>query len=312
MPPSIKRQTPPVSKQPTFAAGSILSTAKPVNTLREDKVKVCLYGRNRSGKTTLAAQFPKPILFVSSEPASNGGALSIADIEGAPLIRVARCPRPDAPKNAVCGSAKVVAIANELYANNPFATVVLDTVTSLQDIVLTELLDLPSVPEMLTWGTVPDGVYQMRAEKLRESIRPLLELQNCNIVMLAQEADHNKQEDRSGKRKLMGTMQQESFMAPALGATNAKWLQDACGYVFQIYEDEITETVSIPSVTGGATMQVVQGTGKRQRHLRMLYHPNFAAGGRWAFDPSIPEFVTAPTPKQLYSAMAKYIPALKV
>ena len=274
---------------------------------------MCLYGRNRSGKTTLAAQFKKPLLLISSEPDANGGANSVSDVQGVSLIRVS--PKR-IPGDTVHGSAKLVAIANELALSNPFATVVLDTVTSLQDVILVELMGLSKVPEMLSWGFVPDGVYQQRAEKLRETVRPLLDLQNCNIVILAQEKDHNAQEDRGGKNKILHTMQQGSFMAPSLGATNAQWLQDACGYVIQIYEDELMQEVQVPQndAQGRPMEPAIQriGTGKRQRHLRLLYHPNFAAGGRWQYNRDMPEFVTAPTPAELYGAMARYIPALRV
>lgn len=309
--PSIKRQEPPKSVS-SFPQGSILGTAVAVTQLREERIKLCIYGRNRSGKTSLAAQFRKPLLLISSEPDANGGAMSVANMEGISLIRVSA---KKLPGDRVQGSAKVVAIANELAENNPFATVVMDTVTSLQDLVLVELMGLSKVPEVLSWGMVPDGVYLQRAEKVRETIRPLLDLQNCNVVILAQEKDHNAAEDRGGKSKILHTMQQGSFMAPSLGATNAQWLQDACGYVIQIYEDELQQEVVIPQMdsTGKPLPPVVQlvGTGKRQRHLRLLYHPNFAAGGRWQFDRNVPEFVTAPTPRGLYEAMSQYIPSLK-
>ena len=308
---------PPVSKQPAqpqFASGSLLAGAVPVSSLREDRVKVCIYGRNRSGKTTLAAQFPKPILVISSEPGATGGATSIATTEGVSLIRVSSKrmvdPTTKLPEK-VYGSAKVVGIANELAQANPFATVILDTITSLQDVILVEFMGLSKVPEMLSWGFVPDGVYQNRAEKLRETVRPILELENCNVVILAQEKDHNASEDRSGRSKLMHTMQQGSFMAPSLGSTNAEWLETNCGYVIQIYEDELQQEVSIPRAGAPPITQRV-GTGKRQRHLRLLYHPNFAAGGRWVFERGTPEFVTAPTPRELYEAMARYVPSLKV
>lgn len=328
MPPSINRQTPP-RQSALPAQDSILSTAIPVTQLREQWAKLCIYGRNRSGKTTLAAQFKKRILIISTEPDACGGATSISNMEDISIIRVSNVMlgqnekgewvNADDPtcvrKDKVKGSTKVVLLARELAANNPFATVVFDTVTSLQDIILVELMGLSKVPEMLSWGTVPDGVYQGRAEKLRETLRPLLELQNCNLVILAQEKDHNAQEDRSGKSKLMHTMQMGSFMAPALGSTNAQWLQDNCGYVVQIYEDEVTQEVQIPRVDarGQPLPPSVQkvGTGKRQRHLRLLYHPNFAAGPRFVYNPTIPEFVTAPTPKELYEAMAQFIPALR-
>lgn len=312
MPPSIKRQAPPGPAPTAFPPGSILATAVPVTSLREDRIKLCIYGRNRSGKTTLAAEAEKPLLVISSEPDSCGGATSISNVQGVSLIRISA---KKLPGDVVHGSAKVVAIAHELAARNPFKTVVFDTVTSLQDIILVELLGLSKVPELMSWGTVPDGTYQRRAEKLRETLRPLLDLNNCNLIVLAQEADHNAQEDRGGRNKLLNTMQQGSFMAPALGATNAKWLQDNCGYVVQIYDDEVTQEIPIPqSDENGQPMPPVMqrvGTGKRQRHLRLLYHPNFAAGGRWQWDRNVPEFVTAPTPKELYAAMAAFIPALK-
>lgn len=319
--PQVTRQVPP---KPTvsFPAGSVLATAVPVTSLREMFVKMCIYGRNRSGKTTMAGEIAKaamkktgkPSLIISPEPDENGGATSISDIDGIIISRVTPPNRP-IPGDKVKGSAKVVAIANQLAESNPFAWVFLDTITSLQDVNLVEIMGLSKIPEVLSWGFVPDGVYQQRAEKLRETVRPLLGLTNCNVCILAQEKDHNATEDRGGKNKLMHTMQMGSFMAPALGATNAQWLQDNCGYVIQIYEDEVMQEVSIPmhAPDGKPAPPVIQkvGTGKRQRHLRLLYHPNFAAGGRWQYNRDMPEFVTAPTPQELYEAMAVYIPALK-
>ena len=334
--PTVNRQVPlrpPTIQVPT---GSILATSVSVRELYEEYVKVCIYGRNRVGKTTLGAQFKKPILFISSEPDAQGGSGSVSDIDGVFIQRVSnrllgqdakgrwldatdnRCVRRDNIK----GAAKVVAIANELLdiqrrgEKCPFNSVELDTVTSLQDIILVELMNLPKVPELLSWGFVPDGMYQQRAEKLRETVRPLLDLNNCSVVILAQEKDHNAQEDRGGKNKLLHTMQMGSFMAPALGATNAQWLQDACGYVVQLYEDEVMQEIHVPQTdaAGNPLPPSIQrvGTGKRQRHLRLLYHPNFAAGGRVPYSRNVPDFVTAESPEGLYKAMAQYIPSLKV
>lgn len=325
--PRIDRQHPP-RKEIQLPEGSLLGNAIPVSVLREDKVKVCIYGRNRSGKTTLAAQFAKPLLLISCEPDANGGATSVATTQGVMIQRVShtllgqdkdgRWVDADDPscvrKDSVKGTAKLVALAYELAGQHPFKTVVLDTVTSMQDVIYAELLRLPKIPDIMSWGVVPDGLYQQRSEKLRSAIRPLLDLKNCNVVILAQEKDHNAPEDRGGKSKILHTMQQGSFMAPALGSTTAQWLTDNCGYVVQIYEDEVMNNVSLPTQNPDGTPgePVIQqvGTGKRQRHLRLLYHPNFAAGGRIPFERNVPEFVTASTPKELYEAMAVYIPAL--
>lgn len=327
--PTVSRQTPP-AKPAQFPAGSVLGSAVPVTNLREQRIKTCIYGRNRSGKTTLACQFKKPLLLISSEPDACGGATSVGNMEGVFLQRISHrllgqdtvgrwvdaeeksCVRKDTLK----GSDKLAAIINELSQTRHFETVVLDTATSLQELILVEIMRWDAPPAMQPNAkAVGKDNYQYRAEKWRKAMIPLLDLSYCNVVVLCQEKDHNAPtDDFGGKAKLLHTMQQGSFMAPALGATNAQWLQDNCGYIVQIYEDEVTEEVSVPQMSpdGRPAPPIVQrvGTGKRARHLRLLYHPNFAAGGRWQFNKDMPEFVTAPTPQELYSAMAVYIPAL--
>lgn len=307
---------PPAPRQ-AVAAGSILSTAVPVTKLREERVKVCIYGRNRSGKTTLAAQFPKPILFVSCEPAHCGGVQSVGNVEGVTLIRVEDKPLPGEPPSALFGRKKIEAIGAELASDRYYKTVVLKTATSLQDVIAEEMkIEFPGIP---FGGRGSKDTYQMRASRLHDAMKPLLDLRHVHVVIIAQEKDHNPPTGEGGfpdlKAKLLQTMQQGSFMAPALGAANAQWLQDACGYVIQIYEDEVTQEITVPTVNmdgtpAPPTTQRV-GTGKRARHLRLLYHPNFAAGGKWQYDRNMPEFVTAPDPRGLYNAMAAYILALK-
>lgn len=295
-----------------FANGSVLSSAVPVSSLREQHAHLCVYGRNRSGKTTLAAQFPKPLLVVSCERVRNGGADSITNVPGVIYTRAAV---ELLPGDVYRGTEKVLMIGRELGARNPFKTVVLDTATSLQDIAGAEVTGTSDLPEMLHKGSMSKAQYEERAHKLRAAIGGLLDLE-CHVVVLAQEKDHNPvKDDFGGKAKLLRTMQQGSFMAPALGATSAEWLESSCGYIVQLYEDELTEDIVIPQM--GAHGEVVApvtqrvGTGKRQRHLRLLYHPNFAAGGRWQYTPGMPEFVTSPTPEGLYGALASHIPSLR-
>jgi hypothetical protein len=305
--PTVNRQVPPKPKTTVQSPnGSILATAVPVTSLREERVKVCIYGRNRSGKTTLAAQFPKPLLFISCEPAHCGGVQSVSNMKDITLIHVE-------DKHE-----KVEVIGQELAATTYYKTVVLKTATSLQDVILEEMRrEFPGIPLS---GRGSKDTFMMRASRLHEALRPLLDLRHMHVVILAQEKDHNPPVSEGGfpdlKAKLLQTMQQGSFMAPALGAANAQWLQDACGYVIQIYEDEVMQNITVPRVdqSGKPLPPDIQsvGTGKRQRHLRLLYHPNFAAGGKWQYNKDMPEFVTAPTPTELYEAMVRYIPALRV
>lgn len=312
--PTVNRQTPP-QKPAAFPDGSILATAVPVSSLREERVKLCIYGRNRSGKTTLASMFPKPILFISCEPAHCGGVQSVSNMRDITLIRVEDQPI-DGEKSF--GRKKVEAIGAELATDRYYETVVLKTATSLQDVILEEMKrECPGLPLS---GRGSKDTFGMRASRLHDAMRPLLDLRHKHVVILAQEKDHNPPRDDTGfpdlKAKLLQTMQQGSFMAPALGPANAQWLQDACGYVIQIYEDELTQEVVIPmtDAQGQPMPPVIQrvGTGRRQRHLRLLYHPNFAAGGKWQYNRDMPEFVTADSPQGLFRALAKYIPALVV
>lgn len=294
-------QTPPPSP---FPNGSVLGSAVLVTSLREERVKVCIYGRNRSGKTTLAAQFPKPLLFVSCEPAHCGGVQSVSNVEGVTLIRV-----EDERE-------KIVSIGNELAASNYYRTVVLKTVTSLQDVILEEMKrEFPGIPIS---GRGSKDTFQMRSARLHDTMKPMLDLKHVHVVVLAQEKDHNPPVGEGGfpdlKAKLLQHMQHGSFMAPALGPANAQWLQDACGYVLQLYEDEVMQEISVPQVdpAGNPTAPIIQrvGTNIRQRHLRLLYHPNFAAGGKWQYNPDMPEFITAPDPAGLYRALVGYLPVL--
>ena len=80
--PAITRQAPKPAPPLAAPAGSILATSVAVTKLGEEYTKLCIYGRNRSGKTTLGAQFKKPLLIISSEPDANGGAMSVSDMDG--------------------------------------------------------------------------------------------------------------------------------------------------------------------------------------------------------------------------------------
>lgn len=319
MPPSTTRQMPPKPSAPplpSFPTGSLLAGAVPVTSLREDKVTVAIYGRNRSGKTSLAAQFPKPLLFVSCEPAHCGAVQSVSNMEGITLIHIE--PQKVFGKE-MSGRQRLEAVAKELAGSNHYKTVVLKTATSLQDLVLEEMK--VEFPNLAMTGKAAKDTWGMRANRLHDTLRAYLDLKKLmHVVIISQEKDHNPPRDsESGfpdlKAKLLQTMQEGSFMAPALGAANAQWLYDNCGYMMQLYEDEVTQEVIVPMNNPDGTpaepVKTRMGTGKRARHLRLQYHPNFAAGGKWQYDPNLPEFVTAPDPQGLYNAMAAFIPALK-
>ncbi len=329
--PVINKQTSP-RQHIQAPAGTMLADAVPVSVLKEKKVKLCIYGRNRTGKTTLAAQFPKPLLFISTEPDERGGMGSVVSATGAVLQRVShkllgqdqdgqwvdandpKCVRKDRLK----GSEKLMGLFAELGGQHPFKTVVLDTVTSYQELCLVEIMGWDAPPAIHPNAkAVGKDNYQYRAEKWRRNLIPLLDVTNCHVLVLAQEKDHNpEKDDFGGRNKLIGRERLESYIAPAVGSTNAQWVADNCNYIVQLFEAEVMQDMVVPTIdptTGNAGEPIIQkvSTGVRQRHLRLLSHPCYAAGGRWDFERNIPEFISAKTPKELYAALAGFIHALK-
>src|SRR5262249_19254265 len=140
-PPRANSNGPPPKKAP---AGSLLAAAIPVGEMPTPKIKFVIYGQNRVGKKHLACLFPKPLLLISFEPTESGGATTVKKFKGVDFLRV---------------TSKAVAVGlarEELPKDKNYATVVLDSSTSLQDVILKELLGLDEIPVQLNWGTVSE------------------------------------------------------------------------------------------------------------------------------------------------------------
>lgn len=263
---------------------SVLSRAVPVSEIEDDFVKMVVYGENRTGKTTLACQFPKPLLLVAFEPNKTGGAKSVKKFPGVSYIKLTE-------------SGPAVQLAKEVRDQGGFKTVVLDSATSLQDVVLREIMNLSELPEMLSWGTVSRDQYRERSERTREVLRPFLNL-DCHVVITAKQKDHNPQD--KDRPTIIRGMALESFFAADLGGQTAGWLNDACDYICQLsIQKEIVErTAQVPSSDPKKPAKVkkwMEETGRIIRRLRTMYHPNFAAGFRSENPEAVPEFIDEPT-----------------
>ncbi len=284
--PTINKQTMKKPLPVPTRNGSVLASAIPVNKLVDEYIKIVIYGQNRTGKTTLACQFPKPLLLIAFEPARSGGARSVKRVPGVDYIKIT-------------STTQAKQLATELINDRKYKTHVLDTVTSYQDIVLQEILDLPEAIEQLSWGMVTRDQYRERSEKTRELLRPFLNL-NAHTVLCAKEKDHNPP-DRE-KPKILRGLADESFFATDLGGATVGWLHDACDYITRLYLEkevkvEITKTVINKKVR--ENRREVE-TGRIVRRLRTLLHPNYAAGFRSERPETIPEFIEDPTFDKIY------------
>ena len=204
----------------------------------------------------------------------------------------------------------------------PFEKVVIDGISSWNDVILSEVLgvDYAHMPAVLGLGKVSADQYIERGERLIRYLKPFYDLP-CDLWVIAQERDHNPPKDktttRSGKefsrpsqtalmREAHPMAQEGSFFSLGVADTQAKWVQDASDFVLQLYEDNEWREERTPDVVvngdtiPGAVQQVP--TGRRVKRLRCTYHPNYAARVRCPNYANVPEYIEAPTPAERYAA----------
>lgn len=294
MPPVVRKQSPnPVTKR----KGSILDRAVPVTDVKARFVKMVVYGENRSGKTTFAGSWPKPMLVVSFEPSEEGGQTSISNMKGIKVLRY---------KQEFDTLDDFKTLVYELKEDDHYVTNVLDTGTSFQDAVLANLLGLQKLPEQLSFGGVSTDMYRKRAEQVKEMLRPFLALEKHTLV-LNKEKDHRPpQMGDNGKPVMdmtpdfMKSIKLDSFIASDMGGSVVGWLHDACPYICRLYLAKKVRAVTYK--LNGKDKTRYEETEDMERRLRTLYHPNFAAGFRAPKGTEIPEHITDPD----FDSVAKY------
>lgn len=295
MPTVTRQSSKPATTRNGIPSGGLLAQAVPVEDMKEEPIKMVLYGTNRTGKTSIACQFPKPLLLVSFEPGTTGGSKSVKKIDGVHFIRVQ-------------SKGQAVQLADELKSDTVYKTHVLDTCTSLQDVILAELMGLEEVPVQMNWGTVPEGYYAERSEQAKEVMRKFRNLP-AHTILVAQEKDHNPPKEGLRSNKLTRGLTMESFFAADLGAATVKWMHDACDYIGRLYiVKEVKAVKTKTKFQGKETEQVEEvETGRFVRRLLTMLHPNFAAGIRSETPEAVPEYIEADSPQLMYARLMSVI-----
>lgn len=266
--------------------------------LQEEFLRLLIYGVNRVGKTTLACGFEKPLALVACENNDTGGARSIRKIPGV-FVKVCKT-RTD-----------VLRAADQLDADGSFRTVVVDSVTAMQDLVLTEILGTP-LPEQMSFGIVSKGQYTQRSDLTKQTLRRFLDLRK-HVVFTAKDMDHNpRRDDEPGddgkvkmdmRPKFVKPVTHQSVIGPALGGSAAGWLNDACHVTQLLWGKEVKRVVTKIPIAGKITENVTEHeTGRHIRMLRVLYHPNFMAGLR-SDHGDVPEFIEEPTAEKILTVI---------
>ena len=314
--PTVTRQRPgvngPVARIVPGDPDDVLGSGIAVGEIESTHLKMLVYGANGVGKTRLACTFPKPLVLVSFEPQDKeGGAMSVKHIPGIKFVQPRTMERT--VKLAAQLAAKPLCdLPDPAYRGKPYQTVVFDSVTSFQNVLLQELMGWDAPAEQVGFGDVPPDVYRRRAEEIKQYLRAWINLP-YHTVFTGKEKDHNppkeeKVNERTGKvqpdmrPKFVRGLQQESIVSVDLGGGAAGWLIDAVPYFGRLYMDREVIAKKQKGIGDAPDMVRMVETGRFIRALRCSYHPNFVARFQSAED--VPDEITHPTYERIAAVIA--------
>jgi hypothetical protein len=264
--PRVTKQAPTGIKK-TGLAGRI----RPVK--REDiGLKVNVYGRSGTGKTTFATTFPKKQLRIVCSSIGLGESRSID------------------PKTKGVDEVELLASEelNELEGLfTKYSTMILDHATGLQDLILKELLGLEELPLQKSWGMASREQWGQCAMQMKNRLRNLMRL-SCHLVIIAQEREFNA----DGESEVI-----MPYVASALTPSVVGWLNPACDYIIHTYIRPAMEQKTV----AGKTVQV-KASGV-EFCARLAPHDVYTTKFRTPRGKEVPEAIVDPT----YDKIAKYI-----
>lgn len=252
---------------------SVWDRIAPISFGKDDGLKINIYGRSGTGKTTLWATFPKPILAIVCSGGTQPGELrSINTAEYRKTIS----------QVAVRSSNEVSELAERQRGEERYNTVVLDHASGLQDLVLKEILGLDELPPQLSWGLASQQQYGQLAIKMKELLRSLLSL-SCNVVIVAQEREFNTE---SSSDLLM------PFVASALTPSVVGWLNPAVDYIVETF---IRPKMLVKQVkVAGKTVSQTVRTKEVEYCARTAPHDVFTTKFRMPKGFKVPECIVDP------------------
>lgn len=236
-------------------------------------IKIILYGRSGTGKTTLWSTFPAPILALICSGGNKPGELrSIDTAENRKRIMPV----------VVNKSRDILEIVKD--GKVPFETLVLDHASGLQDLVLKELLNLDEVPAQKSWGLASQQQYGQLSLQCKELFRAILNLPQ-NVVIVAQERDFAN--EGSGSEII------QPYVGPSMTPSLSGWLCMAVDYICQTYVRQ-KEEVRKTTINGKTSQSRVKVKGA-DYCLRTLPDPTYANKFRIPRGRLLPDVIVDPS-----------------
>jgi hypothetical protein len=219
-------------------SSSVLKKIRPVSS-NQKFLSMVLYGRSGTGKTTLASSFPKKSLIIGAED----GTLSVHNVKGLDFIKIER-------------STDIVEVASVF---NQYKTIILDSASSLQSLVLKEILGLDEIPVQNTWGMASRQDWMQVGIQVKEYLRLILGHEEAHRIIIAQERVFSSDDEES------------EIITPHIGAALSPsivgWLNPEADYIGQTFiRDEMgTKKLKIK----GEVKIKKEKTGRKEYCLRV-------------------------------------------
>jgi AAA domain len=245
-------------------------------------LRVLVYGESGSGKTTFAATFPAPILWLVCSGGNKPGELRSLDT-------------PEHRKRITAVVVQDSGHYAELMEKTAgFQTVVLDHASGYADLVLKEILGLSTMPAQKGWGLASQSQYGQQSLQLKESFRTLLNVP-ANVVIIAQQRTFGSKDGPGG----------DDMMCPVVGAALTPsvvgWLNPACDFVVNCFKKARMKKV-VSTVAGAEQVDMVRGRGV-EYCLRTGPHDVFQTKFRIPKGRELPEYLVDAS----YDSMMKLI-----
>lgn len=246
----------------------------------EDHRTFAIYGRPGTGKTTFAGTFPKPIAYIDIR---DQGTASLRGLKGVKVLQLEDID-------------ELEEVLRHLRKHHKeYKTVVLDTVSQLQQMAVEELFDgkqLKKGKRPGDWGTMSMqdwGTVTGKLKRLIIDFRDLADL-GLNVVFLAQEkVSKEEYEEKAGSGTVLS-----ATVGPSVAASVAEVLNGAVAVVGCTFNRVKTTTKT-------------DKEGKKKKDTRVEFcmrlgpDPTYTTKVRKGKDVDVPSFIVDPTYQDLIS-----------
>jgi len=269
---------PTISKKKAETAAApaegVMGRIRPVSEVTQETIKISIYGRSGTGKTTFACTFPKPLLLLAAEE----GLRSVHSVQGVDYVRLE--------------NTQEVAEVTKAIKNTNYRTIVLDTASSLQEMLLKEIVSSGSNMLDKSWGLISRDDWGRCSNLMRELLWAILNL-SCNAVICSQEREFNSDSE--------GSVLLNPHVGSAMIPSVTSWLNPACDYIVQTCIRQRMDSEKV--MAAGKVVEVPKKTDQYDYCLRVGPNPVYTTKIRRPKGKPIPEFIVDPDYEKFYTLL---------